>query len=623
MPRDYYVFDQATPPSPFRRLFLLVLSLALVAAITITVYLATGQKKAVDTMTQFQLAMTGQDYAAAIVLYRDTQARSLSGSDSEAAEERNRYKQILNAMETEIGSRLAMIEQSLLNGTALSADDQAFIEGLAEVSSLQLTNFARGLCIQYIKGEVSRPVIDVAINNLLRLDNLQSAIGDIPRQLPLIAEAIKPVQEAETLLAQASWFAAYDAWKKLADTADYGPFVQDFSRQRLADCKAAMYSPLFAAADEFLQNGRYLTAQAKFLELQPIYPEDAAIGQALAACQQNVPAKLEKYYGTIEQLMIKPLIVNPKLAFDGDGYAVAANDTMLTTGEFAKMIEQMYKRNYILIDADKMFTADNQPATLMLPPGKKPFVLVIEGLNYFVSRRQTGNNWNLVLNEKGEVCGQYENTAGEMIVDRNSEAIGILDEFVASHPDFSFDGAKGTLSLSGYEGIFGYITDPDQLDDRNQALAAHGYPVLTMNEADFTREREAAAAIINRLRQTGWIFATSTYGFINCQNANLKTIRQDYSKWLAQVGQLTGPVRILHFPNGALLSGSDPRFAFYKSQGIYLFSGIGANPYQFNGNGYIYVDKVQISGFTLRNSKTYKLSRLFDAAAVYDKKVRP
>lgn len=623
MPRDYYVFDQSAPPSHLRRLLLVLISVVLMAAVGVTWYLATSQKKAVDTMTEFQQALTAQAYDDAIALYRDTQAKSLTSSTDVAEEDRNRYKIILDQMETQIDTRLGGIEQTLLAGGSLSADDEAFAEGLAEVSSLRLTNFGRELCNQYLQGKVAQSVVESTLDRLLEFSNLQTTLADIPTQLPLIAAAIAPVEAAEQLLANQDWFAAYAAWQNLAGAAGQGAFVQEYTRGRLADCQAAMQAPLTAAAQAYLDQGRYVTAQARFLALQPIYPADAAIEAALATCKGKIPAKLEKYAGTIEQLMIKPLIVNPKVAFDGDSYAGAANDTMLTTTEFKRILDQMYKRNYILIDADKMFTADNKPASLMLPVGKKPFVLVIDSLNYYVSRRQTGNNWNLVLDANGEVCGQYEDADGQVVTDRTSEAIGILDEFVKAHPDFAYDGAKGTLSLSGYEGVFGYVTDRDQLDDRNAALAAHGYPTLVLDEAGIAAQREQAAAVIRRLQATGWIFATATYGNINCQTASLKTIKQDYAKWLAQVGSLTGPIRILHYPNGALLSGDDARFTFYKQQGIYLFSGLGANAYQFNGSNYIYVDKVQISGFSLRNAKTYRLARLFDAAAVLDKKVRP
>lgn len=79
---------------------------------------------------------------------------------------------------------------------------------------------------------------------------------------------------------------------------------------------------------------------------------------------------------------------------------------------------------------------------------------------------------------------------------------------------------------------------------------------------------------------------------------------------------------MLHYPNGAFITGSDERAEYLKDQGFILFGGIGASAYLFIGNRYIYVDKVPINGFTLRNSRQYGLERFFDAGRVYDSAAR-
>jgi hypothetical protein len=261
-------------------------------------------------------------------------------------------------------------------------------------------------------------------------------------------------------------------------------------------------------------------------------------------------------------------------------------------------------------------------ADLQLPPGKKPLVLVLEGMNYYATRRETGNAWNLVLDETGNVCATYPDQSGQMIIDRRGEAIGILDEFVASHPDFSLDGAKGTVSLTGYECVFGYVTDKDQLDDRNQALQDNGMAAVNLNDDDLAGNRDQVRAIIDRLKATGWQFASSTYGFIDASSQNMDRIRTDTEKWLSQVGSLTGPVSFLNYPNGAFIQGSDKRAEYLKDQGFILFGGIGTNAYVYVGTRYIYVDKTPVNGFTLKNGQTYGLNRFFNAREVYDAQAR-
>jgi len=331
---------------------------------------------------------------------------------------------------------------------------------------------------------------------------------------------------------------------------------------------------------------------------------------------------LAAYSGAIEFLTIKPLIVNPAEAFDGDSYSAAAADSMLTAGEFQAMLEQLYANQYILIDSSRIYNDQRQLQTLSLPPDKKPLVLVIEGLNYYATRRKTGNAWNLALDEGGEVCAEYPGADGQMILDRRGEAIGILDEFVAAHPDFSLDGAKGTISLTGYECIFGLVTDADQLEDRNKALRDNGMSPENMSDTDIDANRAQAQAIMDRLKGSGWLFASSTYGFIDARSQNLERIQADTEKWLSQVGSLTGPVSMLNYPNGSFIQGSDERAQYLKSKGFILFAGIGTTAYLYAGDQYIYIDKTPVNGFTLSNSQTYQLSRFFDVAAVYDAAAR-
>ena len=50
---------------------------------------------------------------------------------------------------------------------------------------------------------------------------------------------------------------------------------------------------------------------------------------------------------------------------------------------------------------------------------------------------------------------------GNEVISQDLDAITILDKFVREHPDFSPFGAKGCLSLTGYQGILGYRTQND------------------------------------------------------------------------------------------------------------------------------------------------------------------
>ena len=146
----------------------------------------------------------------------------------------------------------------------------------------------------------------------------------------------------------------------------------------------------------------------------------------------------------------------------------------LTIKEFEKILENLYQRGYVLVDVEDLI--DQSDPTFLLernlkvPKGKKPLIVVIEDLQYGVADYRCGTCRRLVLNDENQVCGEYQNNAGETVVSRTAEAIGLLDVFVEKHPDFTYDGAKGIISVSGHEACFGYVVAAGELEDRNAAL---------------------------------------------------------------------------------------------------------------------------------------------------------
>ena len=57
---------------------------------------------------------------------------------------------------------------------------------------------------------------------------------------------------------------------------------------------------------------------------------------------------------------------------------------------------------------------------------------------------------------------------GTTLVTRKSEVVPLVDRFVENHPDFSIDGAKGIIALTGVEGILGYRTSGDGRQARRE-----------------------------------------------------------------------------------------------------------------------------------------------------------
>ena len=308
-----------------------------------------------------------------------------------------------------------------------------------------------------------------------------------------------------------------------------------------------------------------------------IFPEDEMIKSNLLTATSHT-SEVKEYRGKIECICVRSLIADSDVAFSGRYHSTNTN-LHLTIKEFEKILENLYERGYVLVDVEDLI--DQSDPTFLLernlkvPKGKKPLIVVIEDLQYGVADYRCGTCRRLVLNDENQVCGEYQNNAGETVVSRTAEAIGLLDVFVEKNPDFTYDGAKGIISVSGHEACFGYVVAAGELEDRNAALSAANLP---HEDIDFAREK--VMEIKNVLADNGWKFASCTYSYIaDCRNTEKQVLIDDFVKWQDQIGSLFGEVHILVYPNGNYIYGTDDRAVYFKNRGFRIFFGGGATPY--------------------------------------------
>lgn len=441
MPHDYYIKDEKSGSPILRRLLVLLLVLVLVGGTIVGLYIFQSDRQSERVLQDFQTALKEERYDEAIGLYRQTQEKALASGLMERNQKK--YQAALTSMEELTALRLQSIETQLLAQKQLSLDDLTFAEKMAEVSSVRLISFLRQLCQDYMVGKIELDVMASSFNQMVSLKNLSDAVRGLPAEFDKMTAAKPQMIAAVGYLQNKDYWLAYEGFMQIMNNADLTGFVHDQTRLQIEACKTAMYQPLLEESRSLILGGRYLSAQTALQKLEVVFPKDQAIANELAICKKQVPEQLVAYNGTIEIISIKPLIVNTARAFDGDAYAAAAADSMLTVDEFNAMLEQLYANQFILIDSSRIYTSSRQLNQLMLPPGKKPLVIVLEGLNYYASRRETGNSWDLVLDETGEVSAEYPDESGKMILDRKGEAIGILDEFAKAHRTFLLTEPKG------------------------------------------------------------------------------------------------------------------------------------------------------------------------------------
>ena len=331
--------------------------------------------------------------------------------------------------------------------------------------------------------------------------------------------------------------------------------------------------------------------------------------------------------GIVEHLFFHPVVAYPELAFDGDSQANGIDDWMVTVEEYNRILQSVYDNGYILVDINDVWSEttgeDGQPRmvrnTLYLPEGKKPLILSYDDVNYYDYMLKDGFTYKLILGEDGLLWSWGKDPQGNEVVSQDLDALTILDKFVREHPDFSPFGAKGSLSLTGYQGILGYRTNTDT-KDWDEA-----------KEAVRQQEREAVKPIIAELKRTGWTFGSHTWGHINLSNHSVESVKEDTQRWLDEVGSLVGPTTILYYPHGARPDGGDwqqtgPVFQYLQSQGFRVFASVGIESFSYIKKDICAVicDRLHPDGTTLRSASCLeRYMKFYDAREVIDLSVRP
>ena len=329
----------------------------------------------------------------------------------------------------------------------------------------------------------------------------------------------------------------------------------------------------------------------------------------------------------VEHLFFHPVVAYPELAFDGDSQANGIDDWMVTVEEYNRILQSVYDNGYILVDINDVWSEttgeDGQPKmvrnTLYLPEEKKPLILSYDDVNYYDYMLKDGFTYKLILGEDGLLWSWGKDPQGNEVVSQDLDALTILDKFVREHPDFSPFGAKGSLSLTGYQGILGYRTNTDT-KDWDEA-----------REAVRQQEREAVKPIIAELKRTGWTFGSHTWGHINLSNHSVESVKEDTQRWLDEVGSLVGPTTILYYPHGARPDGGDwqqtgPVFQYLQSQGFRVFASVGIESFSYIKKDICAVicDRLHPDGTTLRSASCLeRYMKFYDARQVIDLSVRP
>ena len=394
---------------------------------------------------------------------------------------------------------------------------------------------------------------------------------------------------------------------------------------------------LSAAAQAEQENQRILE-QAEKLAAQYNYEDAILLLDSMGDLtqHQDLQAKRAEYVNTMSSLMeYKDPTMIPNLSFhvlihdmakaiQSKDFGGNYNKNFVTTSEFTKILENLYRNGYVLVDFESFVGAKTdingnaqfEAVPIYLPADKKPVMITETMVNYFAYMIDPNNDGTadysgfaskLVLDGNGDIKAEYVDANGQTTVG-NYDLVPILEDFIKTHPDFSYRGARAILAVTGHEGVFGYRI--------NSAVVA--------NKGNDYWEKEVAGAkeITNALREKGYTIACYTYKNDAYAGWSVAQISADLQSWTTQITSVIGNVDTFVFAKTSNISDyNGAAFQTMYQSGFRYFISNGDSPMTQVNPTYIRQNRLMVTGETMQHYSS-RFTGLFDCAAILEVNVR-
>ena len=394
---------------------------------------------------------------------------------------------------------------------------------------------------------------------------------------------------------------------------------------------------LSAAAQAEQENQRIL-AQAEELAAQYNYEDAITLLDSVGDLteHQDLQAKRSEYVNAMSSLVefnnphdipnlsFHVLIHDMSKAIQSKDFGGNYNKNFVTTGEFTKILENLYRNGYVLVDFESFVGAKTdingnaqfEAVPIHLPADKKPVMITETMVNYFDYMIDlndddvpdySGFASKLVLDGNGDIKAEYVDANGQTNVG-NYDLVPILEDFIKSHPDFSYQGARAILAVTGHEGVFGYRI--------NSAVVA--------NKGNDYWEKEVAGAkeITNALREKGYTIACYTYKNDAYSGWSVAQISADLQSWQTQIVSVIGNVDTFVFAKMSNITDyNGAAFQTMYQSGFRYFISNGESPMTQVNPTYIRQNRLMVTGETMQHYSS-RFTGLFDCAAILEVNIR-
>lgn len=347
------------------------------------------------------------------------------------------------------------------------------------------------------------------------------------------------------------------------------------------------------------------------------YPEMITRRSEYATMKDQVQAWNDP--SSITNLSFHSLIVDPARAFPDKQFGASYKLNFVTLDEFTKILDQIYANGYVLVDFDSFVeevvaedgTVTFKSKPIYLPAGRKPVMLTTTLVNYFnymIAEDDDGKYGDgfarKLLVDNGKLVNEYQESNGNIVYGAY-DLIPVLENFIEAHPDFSYQGARAIVAVTGEEGIFGYRTMPSVIESNSQEY--------------FDNEVKNAKEVVQFLRDAGYTLACNSYGNEVYLQISATDIKADLDLWAKEVTPVIGEIDTIVYARGSdITTGSSytgNKYNVLKAAGFRYFVGAADVAWGEVTNEYVRQTRLMVTGTMLQNAGT-TFSSFFDAKSV-------
>jgi len=320
-----------------------------------------------------------------------------------------------------------------------------------------------------------------------------------------------------------------------------------------------------------------------------------------SSLEVNEIATEEPYNGKIYHIFFHSLILYPELAFSGQR-AKQYNDWMTTRKEFIAILDKLYNNDFVLADIEEVRKAKVNGKPFMFPKDKKPLIISVDDVNYYDYMINDGFAEKLVIDDNGIVANLVKTPQNNYVIDYQGDVMPILNAFVEKYPDFSHNGAKGIVAVTGYQGVF-------------------GYRITSLIEGELEQAKFQAMEVATKLKQNGWQIACHSYSHsikFKDGSISLASFKSDIEKWQQHIAPIVGNTNIFIAPFGTQFATNSAQFDILAQYGFDIYCSVCKNMKTSTYKGFLINERLNFDGFTMLKYPSRITESFFDLTGIVD-----